>query len=58
MAAWVALACLGLLSIQAEAFAIIAYLPEWRYEGLDYKGVFDHGLTHLIFFSLEVRGAP
>ncbi len=49
---------MGLLSIHADAFAVIAYLPEWRYEGLDYKGAFDHGLTHLIFFSLEVRAPP
>ena len=34
-------------------FAVVAYLPEWRYNGVDYDAICEH-LTHLIFFSIEV----
>lgn len=35
-------------------FAVFGYLPEYRLHRFDYKAAFDTGLTHLIFFSLEV----
>ena len=34
-------------------FAVVGYLPEWRYGGVDWEAISDH-LTHLIFFSIEV----
>jgi hypothetical protein len=34
-------------------FAVVGYLPEWRYSGVDWEAISDH-LTHLIFFSIEV----
>lgn len=33
-------------------FAVIAYLPEWRYEGANFDTICQH-VSHLIFFSLE-----
>jgi len=39
-----------------KPFAVFGYLPEYRLSNFDYEGVFDNGLTHLIFFSLEVDG--
>ena len=44
---------------QKDEFAVAAYLPEWRYQGIDYDAVADH-VTHLIFFSLEIddKGDP
>lgn len=38
----------------ADTFAVFGYLPEYRKANFDYAGVFSNGLTHLIFFSLEV----
>jgi len=35
-------------------FTVFGYLPEYRKANFDYAGVFSRGLTHLIFFSLEV----
>ncbi len=40
-------------STNGSKFAVVGYLPEWRYNGLDWEAVSDH-LTHLIFFSIEV----
>lgn len=37
---------------ESSQFAVIAYLPEWRYEGLDYGNVLKT-VTHLVFFSIE-----
>ena len=36
----------------AHNFAVVGYLPEWRYEGFNYA-YNARGITHLIFFSLE-----
>ncbi len=36
-----------------KKFAVVGYLPEWRYGGVDWEAISDH-LTHLIFFSIEV----
>jgi GH18 family chitinase len=33
-------------------FAVVGYLPEWRYEGANYDTLSRH-LTHLLLFSLE-----
>lgn len=35
-------------------FAVFGYLPEYRQGGFDYNGAFQSGVTHLIFFSLEI----
>ena len=47
-----------LCSLQAaradEQFSVFGYLPEYRLRGFDYDGAFASGLTHLIYFSLEV----
>ena len=37
---------------QQEPFAVIAYLPEWRFEGANFDTICQH-VSHLIFFSLE-----
>jgi len=37
-----------------EKLAVFGYLPEYRKTNFDYAGVFTSGLTHLIFFSVEV----
>lgn len=34
-------------------FAVLAYLPEWRYEGANWDTICQH-VSHLILFSLEV----
>mmetsp|Transcript_32337 Transcript_32337/g.60772 ORF Transcript_32337/g.60772 Transcript_32337/m.60772 type:complete len:345 (+) Transcript_32337:87-1121(+) len=34
-------------------FAVVGYVPEWRYDGLDWDTLSHHN-THLILFSLEV----
>lgn len=50
-----ALALLSLLSCAARpsaAFAVVGYLPEWRYEGANWDTLTTH-LTHLILFSAE-----
>ena len=36
----------------SHAFAVVGYLPEWRYEGANYD-VFAKYLSHLLLFSLE-----
>ncbi len=43
----------GTENTMSSDFAVVAYLPEWRYNGVDYEAIADH-LTHLIFFSIEV----
>ena len=35
--------------------AVFGYLPEYRQANFDYAGYFSKGLTHLIFFSLQVN---
>jgi len=48
---WVLLlATLGVSS--CSEFAVAAYLPEWRYEGANWKVISRH-VSHLILFSLE-----
>lgn len=44
----------------ADLFAVYGYLPEYRLGGFNYSAAFSTGLTHLIFFSLEIddRGFP
>lgn len=37
---------------KTASFAVVGYLPEWRYEGSNFETMCS-GLTHLIFFSLE-----
>ena len=34
-------------------FAVVAYLPEWRYEGANWDTILGT-VTHLILFSVEV----
>ena len=36
----------------ASAFAVVGYLPEWRYGGANFELLFET-LTHLAFFSAE-----
>ena len=36
------------------ALNVFGYLPEWHVQDLDYREVFRSGLTHVIFFSLEI----
>ena len=36
-----------------DDFAVVAYLPEWRYEGANWDTICQH-VSHLIIFSLEV----
>lgn len=45
------------VAANAFKFTVFGYLPEYRLRGFDYKASFDTGLTHLIYFSLEVDGA-
>ena len=35
-------------------FTVFGYLPEYRTANFDYEGAFQTGLTHLIYFSVEV----
>lgn len=43
------------ICILAETdFAVFGYLPEYRLNNFDYEGAFQTGLTHLIYFSLEI----
>eukprot|EP01047_Picozoa_sp_COSAG01_P055279 COSAG01_NODE_6136_length_3827_cov_4.176628_2_plen_380_part_00 len=35
-------------------FGVLAYLPEWRYEGANWDVICEH-VSHLIVFSLEVK---
>ena len=37
----------------ADDFAVLAYLPEWRYEGANWDTICQH-VSHLILFSLEI----
>ena len=37
-----------------QPFAVVGYLPEYRLAGFNYTAAFQTGLTHLIFFSIEV----
>ena len=39
---------------ERSPFAVVGYLPEYRLDGFNYTAAFQSGLTHLIFFSLEV----
>jgi chitinase len=41
-----------LISDHVTAFSVVAYLPEWRYEGANFETICQH-VSHLIFFSLE-----
>ena len=45
---------LSLFLSLAASFAVFGYLPEWRFEGFNYKWMaHSSALSHLIFFSLE-----
>ena len=45
----------GIEEDSIKAINVFGYLPEYRIgENFDYMGLFSMGLTHLIFFSLEV----
>jgi len=37
---------------ESGSAAIVAYLPEWRYEGANWETISEH-VTHLLLFSLE-----
>eukprot|EP00435_Cladocopium_sp_Y103_P040137 s41_g10.t2 len=37
----------------SDPVAIVAYLPEWRYEGANWETISEH-TTHLLLFSLEM----
>ena len=52
------LALMGVVPISyglKKEIAVFGYLPEYRQSNFDYAGYFSKGLTHLIFFSLEVN---
>ena len=47
--------CAFISGESSNSFAVFGYLPEYRVsDNYDYYGLFSMGLTHLIFFSLEV----
>ncbi|CAK9108423.1 unnamed protein product [Durusdinium trenchii] len=37
----------------SDPVAVVAYLPEWRYEGANWETISEH-TTHLLLFSLEM----
>lgn len=39
---------------EVAKFAVFGYLPEYRLHNFNYRAAFQSGLTHLIFFSLEI----
>jgi len=42
--------------IENSKLSVFGYLPEYRFHSkFDYDGLFSMGLTHLIYFSLEVH---
>ena len=41
-------------SAPSSAFTVFGYLPEYRLSGFNYEAAFQTGLTHLIFFSIEI----
>lgn len=43
-------------ALAKKDFAVVGYLPEYRLNGFNYSAAFNTGLTHLIFFSIEVHG--
>jgi chitinase len=45
---------------EKEQFTVFGYLPEYRLGGFNYTAAFQSGLTHLLFFSLEIdaNGKP
>jgi chitinase len=50
-----ALSCLAAKAdASAMPFTVFGYLPEYRLRGYNYTAAFQTGLTHLIYFSLEV----
>ena len=52
------LALMGVVPISyglKKEIAVFGYLPEYRQSNFDYAGYFSKGLTHLIFFSLQVN---
>eukprot|EP00439_Symbiodinium_sp_Y106_P082983 s72_g22.t1 len=38
----------------SDPVSIVAYLPEWRYEGANWETISEHS-THLLLFSLEME---
>ena len=38
-------------------FTVFGYLPEYRLNNFNYEAAFQEGLTHLIYFSLEINDA-
>lgn len=58
---YVLISILLLSAASAKELPVFGYLPEYRLSNYNYSSAFDTGLTHLIFFSLEVdavSGAP
>ena len=47
-----ALLSVGCLLPLSSSFAVVGYLPEWRYEGANFETL-SSSLTHLLLFSLE-----
>jgi hypothetical protein len=43
-----------LVNANNASIAVFGYLPEYRTANFDYAGAFRNGLTHLIFFSIEI----
>mmetsp|Transcript_68151 Transcript_68151/g.134550 ORF Transcript_68151/g.134550 Transcript_68151/m.134550 type:complete len:380 (+) Transcript_68151:51-1190(+) len=43
----------GDVESNAKEVAVVAYLPEWRYEGANWETISEH-VTHLLLFSLEM----
>jgi len=41
------------LAVALAPSAVVAYLPEWRYEGANWETISEH-VTHLLLFSMEV----
>jgi hypothetical protein len=47
-----ALGCLGSAPTSEAPFAVVAYVPEWRYEGMHWDNLAQTA-THILLFSLE-----
>lgn len=60
LAALLQIAVLAAEALAAESIggpvSVVAYLPEWRFEGANYERISEH-VTHLLLFSLEPSGS-
>jgi len=45
--------CSDVAELSDKKAAVVAYLPEWRYEGANWETISEH-VTHLLLFSLEM----